>query len=101
MYKAPNLDQAKRVQLVCKVQARQWCFCQFGIIKHPLWKQETVWVALWLWARQVRLCSLVIKRENGKCLVEHLPVIVRKTMEFSSEGFVCRLCFGLGLFLIL
>lgn len=55
-------------------------------------------VALRLWARQVRLCSLVIKREkNRKCLVEHLPVIVRKNTEFSSEAFMCKL----GVFLIL
>lgn len=43
---ASNLDQAKRVQLVCKAQAMQWCFCRFGIIKHWLWKQELALVPL-------------------------------------------------------
>lgn len=50
----------------------------------------------------MRLCSLVIKREkNRKWLVEHLPVIVKKTTEFSSERFVFNLYVGLGFLLIL
>lgn len=45
--------------------------------------------------------ALLSKEKNRKCLVECLPVIVRKTTEFSSERFMFKLYVGLGLFLIL
>jgi len=59
---------------------------EFGVLKHQLRKQKTALVAAWLWARQMRLCSHVFKRENKNRLVEHLPVIVRKNTGVCGWG---------------